>query len=254
MGIGIFTLALGANEAREAAITGEYFELRNALYPVALIELLDRTGSVIARLDNPEQSDFVRPGRYDTVRITNGATAQTVKHFYGTGDAGSRRTSGLVNVEGTVDVVGDVRVVGVEQITAVAGGLFAASIGIGPTNFGAAQLWNPLGSGKNLIVRNTKTVITGGASVVCAPGMVALTNDVTAARMACMRIGGALGVAQARTQDFASFYTYALGSLFVNPMMVTNPVIIPPGCGLNFYGTVVGQSINADVIFTEEAI
>lgn len=100
--INIFTLILEANESREVAASGEYFELRNAVSTVMLIELLDRTGGVISRLVSPEQSDYVRPGLFETVRITNGATAQTVRYFYGTGDAGSRRFSG--NISGTVDL------------------------------------------------------------------------------------------------------------------------------------------------------
>lgn len=100
--IGIFTLVLEANESREVAVTGEYFELRNAPSALALVELMDRTGGIIAKLDAPEQSDYVRPGLFETVRITNGATAQTIKYFYGTGDAGSRRFSG--NVTGTVSI------------------------------------------------------------------------------------------------------------------------------------------------------
>lgn len=100
--IGIFTLVLEANESREVATTGEYFELRNAPSPLVLIELMDRTGGVVSRLDAPEQSDYVRPGLFETVRVTNGATAQTIKYFYGTGDAGSRRFSG--NVTGSVAI------------------------------------------------------------------------------------------------------------------------------------------------------
>lgn len=95
------TIILAANETREIALGGEYFEIRSALYPVNL-ELIDRAGGVVCLVSQALQSDYVRPGRYETVRITNGATAQTVDFWYGNGDAGSRRFSG--NVTGTVEL------------------------------------------------------------------------------------------------------------------------------------------------------
>lgn len=103
--IQLFKLILEANESREVALSGEYFELRNAINPIALVELLDRSGGVISRLQDLEQSDFVRPGQFETVRVTNGATAQTVRFFIGSGDAGSRRFSGEVVVIGGVTLV-----------------------------------------------------------------------------------------------------------------------------------------------------
>lgn len=103
--IQIFPLILGANESREVALSGAYFELRNAIGPVTLVELLDRNGGVISRLAGLEQADFVRPGPFETVRITNGATAQTVRFFVGSGDAGSRRFSGEVIVTAPVSLV-----------------------------------------------------------------------------------------------------------------------------------------------------
>lgn len=103
--IQLFKLILAANETREVALSGEYFELRNAVNAIALVELIDRSGGVLSRLQDLEQSDFVRPGRFETVRVTNGATAQTVRFFVGSGDAGSRRFSGEVVVIGGVTMV-----------------------------------------------------------------------------------------------------------------------------------------------------
>lgn len=102
--IQLFKLILAANESREVALSGEYFELRNAVSPVALVELLDQSGGVLSRLEALEQSDYVRPGPFSTVRVTNGAIAQTVRFFVGSGDAGSRRFSGEVVVMGGVTI------------------------------------------------------------------------------------------------------------------------------------------------------
>lgn len=105
--IQLFTLILAANESREVALSGEYFELRNAIEDVSLVELLDRSGGVISRLSGLQQSDFVRPGQFETVRVTNGATAQTLRFFVGSGDAGSRRFSGEVTVLGDVTLAAE---------------------------------------------------------------------------------------------------------------------------------------------------
>lgn len=150
--LSIFTLRLAANEAREAAVTGEYFEIRNALFPIALVELLDKSGGIISRLENPEQSDFVKPGLFETVRITNGPTAQAVRYFFGSGDAGSRRTSGLVRIDGTssVSVVdgGISRTLqGMTYVGAIGSGVPAAGL------FGSVALFNPAASGFHCIVK-----------------------------------------------------------------------------------------------------
>lgn len=174
--IQIFTLNLAANEAREVAVQGEYFELRNAVYPIALVELLDRSGGVISRLENPEQSDYVKPGRYETIRITNGPTAQTVRHFYGSGDAGSRRTSGLVQVDGTVSVVGAVDVIDV--IGAGAEHYFRDTTGV--SAFGSAQVLAPASNVSGATVRGFYLSATCGASAVATGAFVASGTAPTA--------------------------------------------------------------------------
>jgi hypothetical protein len=73
------------------------------LQSLTLIEILDKSGGVISLIDSPLESMFIRATeRYQTLRFSNGPTAQTVKFFYGDGDAGSNRFSG--NITGTVDL------------------------------------------------------------------------------------------------------------------------------------------------------
>lgn len=264
MSIGIFTLPLAANEVREADITGEYFELRNALQPVVLIELLDRTGGVIARLDNPEQSDFVRPGRYEKIRITNGAVAQTVKHFYGTGDAGSRRTSGLVKVEGLVNVAGDVSVIDGEKTRTLAGGMFGGAPAVAgvAAQYSAVQLWNPAASGKNLIVTqldigsdvaSNAVVFFKALELPTAYGF-AISNKLSGA--------GAAPVAALKTENSAAAEAYALGILRNLSLAANNPILWPirgalvvrPGYGLNVRQGTLAARVSADFEWFEEPI
>lgn len=96
-------VTMAAGEVREMACGGNYFELRTAAGSVSLIELLDRSGGIVSLLTDAEQTDYVRTSRnFEQLRITNGATAQTIKFYYGEGDSGSNRFTG--NVTGTVTV------------------------------------------------------------------------------------------------------------------------------------------------------
>lgn len=254
--ISIFNLTLAANEAREVAITGEYFELRNALYPVALIELLDRSGGVISRLENPEQSDFVRPGRYETVRVTNGPTAQTIKHFYGTGDAGSRRTSGLVRIDGSSDV----SVIDGEKARTLAGmafsGVALAAVVAGQQP--KVQLWNPAGSGVALVLKQilagsgfANTVYVQGATVALATLLgVAPVNKL---------IGGAAGVAELRTANIAAapsgnnIALLSVPATTVKEYQLTGPIVVPPGAGLVMWGSGVATDVYGTFEFFQQA-
>ena len=258
MGIGIFTLNLAANEAREAAITGEYFELRNALFPIKLVELLDKSGGVIARLDNPEQSDFVKPGHYETVRITNGPTAQTVKHFYGTGDAGSRRTSGLVRIDGSSDV----SVIDGAKARTIAQDAFAIDLfSVGAAGqYPVAQLWNPVGSGRRIVVEQYCLSSAFGGAVAAMFSEVML--PVAPAKVPTnKRSDGRASVVLARTES-AVVYPAGRGLLgyFVaanggTPIFkMSSPVVINPGSSLIFAHGSVAASVLANVEYFEELI
>lgn len=254
--ISIFNLTLAANESREVAITGEYFELRNALYPVALIELLDRSGGVISRLENPEQSDFVRPGRYETVRVTNGATAQTIKHFYGTGDAGSRRTSGLVRIDGSSDV----SVIDGEKARTLAGMAFSG-VAVSALVAGQqpkVQLWNPAGSGVALVL---KQVLAGSgfAGAIYAQGatvaLATLLGNVPANKL----IGGAAGAAELRAANIAAAPTgnhLALLSVAANTVkeyQLTGPIVLTPGTGIVLWGATAATDVYGTFEFFQQA-
>lgn len=259
MSMGIFTLSLGANESREAAISGEYFELRNALFPVVLIELLDRSGGVIARLDNPEQSDFVRPGRYETIRITNGATAQTIKHFYGSGDAGSRRTSGLV----TIDGASDVSVIDGGKSRTLAGGAFLWTVikSVGAGVLPVAQLWNPAGSGKNLIVTRgcVSATVAGGvymgvntAALGVAAGYVGNKKSMSANTSVASPLSSSPAAMVALTKNFGFMFLQNYGQW---QLSLNEPIVIEPGSGLIVqHDTTTGLAIGGQFEYFEEPI
>ena len=264
MSMGIFTLALAANEQREAAISGEYFELRNALSPIVLVELLDAMGGVVCRLDNPEQSDFVKPGYFQTVRFTNGPVAQTVRYFYGSGDAGSRRTSGLVQVDGTVSVMGNVAVIDGEKARTLAGGMYAgAGIQAGlAANVSAVQLWNPLASGKNIIVSTMSMGSSSASGAQVYTGATMYATDLTAGRAGSKLVGGAAGVAQLRADYAAAPPAYANSllrsvNILANTEFVWNvrgAIVVPPGKSINVISTVVNTQLVCNFEWFEETV
>lgn len=96
-------ITLAANQVTELSLAGNYFELRAAPYAVSVVELTTRDGGVISTLENVEATDKVKtPRKFDKIRLTNGATAQTIRVYYGEGETGSNRFTGVVS--GTVDL------------------------------------------------------------------------------------------------------------------------------------------------------
>lgn len=255
--IQIFSLILAADEAREVAVQGEYFELRNALHPIAMIELLDRTGSVIARLENPEQSDYCKPGRYETIRITNGPIAQTVRHFYGSGDAGSRRTSGLVSVEGTVAVMGSVNVIDGGKARTLAGEVFGGRMAIGPGGVGTytqLQWWNPAGSGKRLIVPSF-VAQAGANGVIVGIGSTALPTLFGAGATGSKKSGGGASIVVGRTDTAAAYSGLSVLNQSGNFVQTreAEPYVILPGFGFNIAAYDANVSVFASIHYIEEA-
>lgn len=261
--IEIFDLPLGANETREADISGEYFELRNALHPIALIELLDRTGGVVSLLRNPEQSDFVRPGKYERIRITNGPTAQTVRHFYGSGDAGSRRTSGLVKVEGVVQTMGDVSVIDGAKSRTIANRAFAGTSNItaGAGALGAVYFANPAGSGKRVVVNGIylgsgtaqNLHVSTGSGV--PPGTAAVAGG--------SKLAGSGVNSTATKYDVTTSAAAPAGGVVLAPTVqanatlvlpVSEPLVLDPGRWIAFSCTVAATTLACGVQFIEEPI
>lgn len=254
--IQIFSLTLAANESREVAVSGEYFEIRNALEPIALVELLDRSGSVISSLENPEQSDYVKPGRYETIRITNGPVAQTVRHFYGSGDAGSRRTSGLVTIDGTsnVSVVDGGKLRSESGASFVAG--YYASVAAGVASL---QLLNPAGSGKNIFIAQIQYSIriTGTGVFISSYATPLATNNPT--RVANKKIGGAASVAEYRSSSTVGALGVSFDFTHLNPMVpytlkFSDPMMLEPGQGLLVQPDATGGELAAVFEFFEEPV
>jgi hypothetical protein len=254
MGIETLSMVLAANESREVDVSGEYFELRAAVYEVAFVELLDRSGGVRAKVSQPLESDYVRPGLFEKVRITNGATAQTVKFVYGTGDAGSRRNSGNVTVQGTVGVSGTVSVVDGGKARTLANQVFGyrafiGAAGAGIYNYG--QIWNPAASGKRLVVKSL--MCSGaGATVMIGNAVIGAANGTVKSKLS----GGAAPSAESYLAQTAGAVAGATSQVDSIPNGVPNvqqePIVIKPGYGLIIGGDVANVPVTLTAHFIEE--
>jgi len=254
----IRSLALAINEVREFACSAEYFEVRDMPFGLVLIEILDRSGGVISRLPVPAASDFVKPGKFETVRVTNGATAQTIRMFIGSGDAGSRRVSGTVSVSGTVAVSGNVSVIDGGKARTIAGqtGSVAPVKGAVIGENSRAGIWNPVGSGKSIIVK--RAYISSSVSQSIYLGRVSVAPVSLAAANSLLLNGAAFpGAALSAAESSVGFGTLsALGSFTLTTSPVAfeldEPVVIMPGYGLMFAANTVNSDISVTIPFIEE--
>lgn len=242
--IQIFTLTLAANEAREVALDGEYFEIRNAISDITLIELLDRSGGVISRLSAPEQTDYVKPGRFETIRVTNGPMAQTCKFFVGSGEAGSRRTAGVVKVED------------VARAKAIAGNTFQGLISVNVEGQAGVQLYNPAGSGKVLIVNSYEISTMLNGNFMVRNSTVAMGNY--QGNAPSKRLQAAKSLAEGRDGGAVAFLDYygvdfiqAQNNLIKN--FLGQPMVIPEGSGIVVYQYTYGSTnFTLNISFDEE--
>ncbi|MDZ7939267.1 MAG: hypothetical protein U5M53_13735 [Rhodoferax sp.] len=96
----LVTVAFAAGESRLFALNGSYFELIDCPSPVNVI-LSDVNGSQRVRLMQGEASFYSKDVDFAVIQITS-ATTQVIRFAFGTGEAGTRRSTGSVTVSGAV--------------------------------------------------------------------------------------------------------------------------------------------------------
>lgn len=249
--IRLFPFNLAANESRTADVSGEYFEIRQSAYPVT-VELLDAYGGVVSLMEDIQQSDFCKPGSFGKVRITNGAIAQKVVFWFGSGDAGSRRVSG------------DVSIIDGEKNRTLGGGMFAgaAICGNGGANYSNTQLWNPLGTGKNLVVTAASAALFGGSGAVNYCFSNVMLNAASVNAVANKKAGAVGGVALLRRELTAAvgsngsaiLRNETLPSTTSLQWVIKGALIVPPGYGLQIASEVTNFSLNTSLEWFEEVI
>lgn len=117
------------------------------------------------------------------------------------------------------------------------------------------QLWNPLGSGKNIIIAQLTAAIPGGYSLVVKLESAPINGPV-AAPVGSKKAGGPASVALGyySTADVVPINggTYGLSSGVV--CKLTEPILLPPGWGMTCGAPVLNNAAGAGVEFFEEFV
>lgn len=158
-------------------------------------------------------------------------------------------------------VQGLVEVVDGDATRTKAGGMYMATPASAAVagQLSHAQLWNPAGSGKNLIVTAMAVQSTSASTFGIGFNNVALTTDQTATRLMNKKQGLTAGVAQARIQASAAIlftnhgYTLYVPANGYQPWPIKGAIIVTPGSGLITYNAVANQSQVTNFEFYEEA-
>ena len=98
--IEIVSVTFGAGDSRLFAFTGEYFEVIDAPTPIDVV-LSDFNGSQRARMGQASASFYSKGVKFGVIQITS-SSAQTIRFAYGSGETGTRRSTGSVTVSGAV--------------------------------------------------------------------------------------------------------------------------------------------------------
>jgi hypothetical protein len=245
--IEILKAAFTAGEVKTFLIQGEYLEILEAAYPVD-VAMMDRSGAQLSTMRSAEASYFSRPGKYEVIQVTS-AQAQTVRLFVGSGDAGTRRTSG------------DVSVVDANKSRTIADrAFFAGSTANGDaTNVGASYLYNPVGSGVNAIVNGLTASSTSAQLIYIATGLGVPVGNVFDA---VSKLAGSATLAKVKKYESllaaaAPAGTMAVASVQANGLFDLNlkePIVMRPGSWLLVAGSVVNTQISVSRQFFEELI
>lgn len=192
------------------------------------------------------------------------------------GDAGTRWLIGNLKDEGTIvgrlvigqgeltdnRVTGSVEVIDGDRNLTNAGLMFSGSSGSNPNAslYAVSQLWNPVGSGKNIVVKCCNFSTPNGQAAVLNIGNVQMATDVTATRSANKLSGGANSAAMVRhghsetipTTGFLQAYNMTANQIVT--WKACGPLVIKPGFGFNLTGAAINTSATLNVEWLEEGM
>lgn len=245
----LLTITLAANELKQFAKAGRYFEIIDSSYAVQV----DFTGDQGQRSDsmiNALSGLFVEDP-YTGFSITNGAIAQSITLLLmENGRGGSRRQPGVVQV------VDSAKERTRSNLAYADYGFISASLA---ARYGTLQFWNPAGSGRRLIIQKMNCSATVATSINIAIGS---TQATTLRRAIIPKLsGGTPGSSLIKTDDTAA--ALSVSAQQSRPVLGSNPIefnfrepyLIMPGFGLNIWGDPAAATfvIFADAEMIEEA-
>lgn len=236
------------NGGVEWAVNGAFFKLLAA--PAALKVELFKGGSRVLLADSAD-AGFYQRIEFDLVRLTN-SFSQAVTWIYAPDEGGNDRLIGEVSVisgelarsKAQVSFIGN----------AVTSGLAA--------NYTYGALWNPAGSGYNLVLNQLSFSVAPAGSIRLGTFTTQLANldpDVPRNKF----VNGAVSAAAARLRwehnAAAGAFGFLPGMYLDLPtvskyelLRPTEPIVIPPGAGFGFRSGQVNQAAVMNVDFFEE--
>jgi hypothetical protein len=230
---------------------GNYFRIKRVtgLVPESLDCTFFRNGAQIdIDVTKADPGDFAFvPDGFDRVEVVS-TVAQTVTVQIARGRVGSDR------VVGTVSVVDVARDRAVEGLAFSYGLSVVAAGGLAP----GAQLWNPAGSGKYVIVDDLAVSVGGAAAdfvltswdVVAMPVVISATQAKNPSKGASVTTEIRSNTAAAVTGVNIGLYLLAPSTPFVVPLKA--PVILPPGHGLNVWRYILASTLSVSFGHYEE--
>lgn len=245
----IITAAFSAGELKPYAMSGGYFELIDCPYPVT-VRLVGRNGELKAIMRNAEASFYIRDGDFQNIEIES-ARAQTIRFAFGTSEAGTRRTAGVVSV---VDGGLARTIAGEAHAWATGAPAVAGQYAIG-------QLYNPPARTKNVLIKAFAVSIPGSGAVAVYVNKTALGAPAAAQPVATKNQDGAAPVLQTRAGSVAAvtigpkyirYPTFAAAG--TNIVTLQEPVLLVPGAGLVFENITLAQQVNYDAEWVEQLI
>jgi hypothetical protein len=170
----------------------------------------------------------------------------------------------LIGGENFVDqrITGDVSVIDGGKNKSIAGLTFFVGMNQTPVvaQVSQCQLWNPVGSGKNVIVSSYGFTSDLAATIFVRTSTTPL--PLLQGNPPSKKMGGALGISEARSLSAGSlgatvttFYpspNLTAGSTYNQPLK--EPIVIPPGFGIFCYSSVANSTLFFNLELTEEPL
>ncbi|MFJ4294200.1 hypothetical protein ACIP1U_31225 [Cupriavidus sp. NPDC089707] len=243
-----YDLNIGVGQAQAIDVAGDRVQFVSAIDPFAVIEVRPNfsQGNIVLK---PGQGYRFAEQVTRWVVYNKGSVPLTGNLLIGTGDFFDQRISG------TVDVIdgGKARTLGNTAFYAY------NSVAVAAGQYCTLQLWNPVGSGKNLVVEGL--IVTASAAVTSRIWWqtAALASASIYAPQAKL-LGGAGSAGQLKTAiptSSAFIAAQGLTNMSVaagvqSPLDFTEPLILRPGYGLCVDSNVTAQQIGATFEYFEE--
>lgn len=249
-----YTLTIDSGSTLSLTIVGDFIRVLDAVQPLR-IAAEDRDGREVfnaAMLAGQK----VRVPQFAQIRITNeGSSSDTVTVVVGSGDFRDDRISGVLTVQ-------DNDAEQSRQQRAFQLGPWVGAGGAGLYTY--AQLWNPVGSGKLVIVNKVSVGNTSLGATAPGPHEFSLRLGYGSALATfqnygqCTYAGGAVSVAEYRKDNNASAGLGSGAGGYVVPQDETlmvrleNPVVLTPGTDVMVRHHTANEPMRIGFFWTEE--